>query len=102
MPNACLLLYRDFGLHDHFRQIGDHGIFFYANAMNSPIEPGEGPLIAFCAELQLGPIGALFFWDVDTVLGQIFSAHPWVYLRDRSELPYPELHAEQWELVKSL
>lgn len=96
MPNACLLLYRDFALHDHFRQIGDHGIFLYANAMNSPTEPSEGPPIAICAELQVGPIGALFFWDVDTVLGPIFSTGPWVYLRDRQELPYPELHAEQW------
>lgn len=99
MHNACLLLYRDFALHDHFRQIGDHGIFLYANAMNSPTEPSEGPLIAICAELQVGPIGALFFWDVDTVLGPVFSTDPWVYLRDRLELPYPELHAEQWGRV---
>lgn len=98
MPNAIIILYRDFSNYDQFRRSGAGGHYPYANRMHGPEKPSDGPLEAFVAEVQDGPIGALFWWDPTTEgAGVNFCSQRMVPLRERRELPYPELHKEEWD-----
>lgn len=97
MPNGVILLYKDFSNFDQFRRGGTDGHYPYANRMYAPESPLEGPLAAVCAEVQNGPVGAIFWWDAVTDLGTTFCLRRRTFLRDRRELPYPELHEDEWK-----
>ena len=95
MPNGVIVLYKDFSNYDQFKRAGSDGHYPYANRMFSN-EAHEGPLICLCAEVQDGPVGAIFWWDSATDLGTTFCIQDQTFLRDRRELPYAELHEEEW------
>lgn len=96
MPNGVLVLYKDFSNYDQFKRSGSDGHYPYANRMFSN-EAHDGPLICVCAEVQDGPVGAIFWWDSATDLGTTFCLKTQTFLRDRRELPYHELHETEWE-----
>ena len=96
MPNGVILLYKDFSNFDQFRRGGTDGHYPFANRMHNPESPEEGPLIAVCAEVQDGPVGAILWWDAQTSLGMTFCLQRRTFLRERRELPYPELHEDEW------
>ncbi|MCT2175692.1 hypothetical protein [Dietzia cinnamea] len=103
MQNGVLVLYRDFSVFDQFRRSGIQGHYPFANRMHAPVDPKDGPLVAFCAEIQDGPVGAIFWWDAATELGVTFCSREHTYLRERRELPYHDLHTSVWarsELMK--
>lgn len=89
---GTLLLYKDFSIFDYFSEQGTQGHFQRANSMHNPDSATQGPLVAFHAEIQDGPIGALFWWDAMTPTGVFFSLQSLTYLRVREELPYLDLH----------
>lgn len=89
---GTLVLYKDFSGFDYFVEQGTQGHFLRANSMHNPASANQGPLGAFGAEIQDGPIGALFWWDEATPTGIVFSSRPLTYLRVRQELPYLDLH----------
>lgn len=98
MPRANIVLYKDFAIFDAWRARGftvEEAQHPFANRMHGPESPAAGPLQAFCAEVQDGPVGVLFYWDAVTSLGINFCLQPIVPVRDRSELPYRELHEAQ-------
>lgn len=97
MPNGVILLYRDFSNFDQFRRGGTDGHYPFANRMHAPESPAGGPLAAVCAEVQDGPVGAIFWWDATTELGTTFCLQQRTFLRERHELPYPELHEDEWK-----
>ncbi|MCX5042466.1 hypothetical protein OG921_04670 [Aldersonia sp. NBC_00410] len=97
MPNGVILLYKDFSNYDQFRRAGVDGHYPFANRMYTPAAPEAGPLIAVCAEVQNGPVGAIFWWDASTNLGTTFCLQRRTFLRDRRELPYQELHEDEWK-----
>lgn len=97
MPNGVIVLYKDFSNFDQFRRSGTDGHYPYANRMHAPESPAQGPLTAVCAEIQDGPVGAILWWDSTTKLGTTFCLQRRTFLRDRRELPYPELHEDEWK-----
>lgn len=97
MPNGVIVLYKDFSNYDQLRRAGTEGHYPFANRMHTPEDPNVGPLIAMCAEVQNGPVGAIFWWDALTDLGTTFCFQRRTFLRDRHELPYPELHEGEWK-----
>lgn len=96
IENGVLLLYKDFSNYDQFRRAGSDGHYPFANRMHNPESPAEGPLINFCGEVQNGPVGAMLWWGPDE-RGPNFFVQQRIFLRDRRELPYPELHEHEWE-----
>ncbi|MBC9944499.1 hypothetical protein ICL81_08260 [Leucobacter sp. cx-328] len=92
MPNATLVLYKDFSIMDQLRKEGTSGHSHWANSMVSPENPSDGELEVFIAEIQDGPIGALIWWNSANRLGITFSARDRVYLRLREELPHLYIH----------
>lgn len=96
MPNGVLLLYKDFSNYDQFRRCGGDGHYPYANRMHNPESPNDGPLIGFCGEVQDGPVGAMLWWGPKES-GPNFCVQRRTFLRDRRELPYPDLHEEEWQ-----
>lgn len=89
---GTLVLYKDFSAFDYFSEQGTQGHFPRANRMHNPESSAQGPLAVFRAEIQDGPIGALFWWDEETPTGVVFSSQPLTYLRARQDLPHLELH----------
>lgn len=105
MPHATLILYKDFSQYDEWRCLGQdeqESQTQYANRMFTPEKSTEGPLDAFCCELQDGPVGAVFWWDRSTDLGINFCGQEVVPLRDREQVPYRELHESYWSVVRTL
>ncbi|MBY4277488.1 hypothetical protein HQO27_26795 [Rhodococcus fascians] len=100
MPNATIVLYKDYSGHDQFKRAGSDGHYLYANRMHSPESPSHGPLTAFCAEVQDGPIGAVFWWDTETAMGINICSQRIVPLRERRTLPYHELHQNEWDRAR--
>jgi hypothetical protein len=97
MPNGVIVLYKDFSNFDQFRRAQTGGHYPFANRMHTPESPQDGPLVAVCAEVQNGPVGAIFWWDAATHLGTTFCLQRRTFLRERRELPYPELHEDEWK-----
>jgi len=91
-----MVLYKDFTNYDQFRRAGQSGHYPYANRGYAPVNPAEGPLEGFCAEIPDGPVGVYFCWQATEPLGPIFCAQSRTFLRDRAELPNPELHEDEW------
>ncbi|MFY0405989.1 hypothetical protein [Solicola sp. PLA-1-18] len=99
MPNATIVPYKDFTGYDTWRALGlsAHGSQHpYANRMFSPHLTGDRPLDAFVCELQDGPVGVMFWWDRHTETGINSFFQDRAPLRDRRDLPYPELHEPYW------
>lgn len=97
MPNAVLLLYKDFSAYDQFQRAGVDGHYPFANRMHEPESADGGPLTAFCAEVQDGPVGAAFWWTPSKSFGTNFCSQGVVPLRERHELPHHELHQTEWD-----
>ncbi|WP_433194013.1 hypothetical protein ACQP1G_35320 [Nocardia sp. CA-107356] len=98
MPKAIIVLYKDFSNYDQFQRAGLSGHYPFANRMHSPEKPSVGPLEGFTAEVQNGPIGALFWWwHAEWSAGINFCSQRVVPLRERTELPHPELHQSEWD-----
>jgi len=72
MPNGVILLYKDFSNFDQFRRAGTEGHYPFANRMHDPESPVDGPLVAVCAEIQNGPVGAIFWWHAAIPSGTTF------------------------------
>lgn len=98
MPNAVIVLYRDFSNYDQFERCGVGGHYQYANRAHNPENLSDGPLEEFVAEIQDGPIGAMFWWSRAGVERSIdFCSQRLVPLRERRDLPNHELHQEEWD-----
>ncbi|EME20363.1 hypothetical protein G419_11877 [Rhodococcus triatomae BKS 15-14] len=97
MPNAILVLYKDFSNYDQFVRAGSDGHYPFANRMHDPESSMDGPLVGFCAEVQNGPVGALFWWGTSFRGGHNFGLQPVIPIRDRRELPHHELHEDEWD-----
>ncbi|MFC8529811.1 hypothetical protein [Nocardia sp. NPDC057227] len=98
MPKVILVLYRDFSNYDQFQRSGAGGFCPYANRMHAPEKPSKGPLATFVAEVQNGPIGAIFWWDPTIEgAGTNICSQRLVPLQEHRELPYAELHQEEWD-----
>lgn len=93
---GTLVLYRDFSNFDQFRRAGTDGHYPFANRMHDPESPADGPLRAVCAEIQNGPVGAMLWWSKDGESRPMFCLRSHTFLRDRRELPHPELHEDEW------
>lgn len=105
MPHATICLYTDYSMYDLFRHLGhdEQGSQYpNANRMFGPESPDEGPLEAFIAEIQDGPVGAIFWWDSRTPLGINFCSQDEVPIRHRADLPYQDLHQDQWDLAAQM
>ncbi|MFC9790865.1 hypothetical protein [Rhodococcus sp. NPDC127528] len=102
MPNATLVIYKDFSNFDQFKRTGSSGHYPCANRMHNPDSPDNGPLVAFCAEVQDGPVGAIFWWDSATELGINFGFQRVIPLRERRNLPYHGLHEDEWDRAAKL
>lgn len=92
IANGTLVLYKDFLNFDNFVERGIEGHHPQANSMCHPEFPSQGSLSAFCAEIQDGPVGSLFWWDESNPSGVVFSSRSLTFLRVRQELPYLDLH----------
>lgn len=92
VQGGTLVLYKSFEVFDSLIALGSPGHYPRANQEHEPECAKDGSLRAFAAEIQDGPIGALFWWEQSSFPGLVFSAHSLAYLRSRNELPYIALH----------
>ena len=97
MPHSAIVLYKDYSTYDQFKRVNLNGHYPVANRMHNPENPEDGPLLGFTAEVQDGPIGALFWWDAVSDHGVNFCSQAVVPLRRRRDLPYHDLHAHEWK-----
>ena len=102
MPHATTVLYKDYSTYNKdystynpFSRVGLNGHCPVANRMYNPEKPTDGPLEAFCAEVQDGPIGVLYWWDAVSEYGVNFCSQRVIPLRWRKDLPYRELHEHE-------
>lgn len=100
MPNSSISLYSDYSVFDQFRRRGNSikdSQYPFANRMFAPRSPEDGPLEGFAAEVQDGPVGALYWYAALTELGKNFASQCFVPIRSRIGLPHHELHQSEWD-----
>lgn len=94
-----MVLFTDFSCYDQFRRTGadEQGSQHeFANRVFHP-EDADQPLRLFAGEIMRGPVGVYLRWDPSVARGFNFFSQRRIPLRDRRELPHPELHETEWD-----